>query len=344
MPELPTDSLERIRGTGAQYAGPAGRTGGPVVPRGGYLGLLAGETTRTLLEALWREGPLERSVLRRCVPYVSDATFERAHRSLVAGGLVASRPLERERRRRVQELTPLTPDLLQIAREVEAVELWAPIGLRDPGAPPLIAAVADHGGRLILRELLDGPLSFTELRALIPELAHGTFADRLAPLRQSGLVQVQPGRSSQGQRYKLSELAPALARAVALAARFRWRVTPLSPPWLSGDLSSFLRLLELTPKLRAPRGARGTVRLHVITLRAGERGWQDAEIALEHGRISQRRQSMAPPSASMRALPPAWYDAALDGNSAGIEIEGDVQLAHTLLAAITAAVDTCPRP
>ncbi|MGH2904963.1 MAG: hypothetical protein ACRDK7_15475, partial [Solirubrobacteraceae bacterium] len=148
----------------------------------------------------------------------------------------------------------------------------------------------------------------------------------------------RPGSRSKEHTYELTELAPALARPLVRAARLRIRMTPHDAPPVTGDLPNYLKLLELGGVLRAPREARGVVELHVIP-REGEHGWRDAEIALEHGHISQHKGNL-PPRAIARATPIAWWDAILDENLAGIEIEGDVELAHTLLAAISAAVNT----
>lgn len=312
-------------------------------PPEGYLGLLRDETTRTLLGALLEHGPMRRDKLKERAPYISPSTFGRALRRLALAGLVASQPPQAgDRRHRLFELKPAADELLQVAREVLVVEAWARPALRGTQAPPLMSVLADEHARMIPRELVDGPLPYIELCSRLPELSDSTFATHLALLTRCGLVCVQPGSRPDEHTYKLTELAPALARAVALAARLRLRMTPDDAPWLTGDLPSFLRLLELAPALRAPHDARGAVLLHVIHAE-GERGWPDVEVALEHGRISQRRPGTQLPRASARALPVAWFDAILDANLDGIEIEGHVPLAHTLLAVITTVVNACPR-
>ncbi len=313
----------------------------PLVPRGGYFGLLTGETTRTLIDAL-RLGSLARSALRRCVPYVSEATFDRSLRSLVESGIVVSRPLESDHRRRADELTQAGRDLLEIAEEIEAVELRASAGLRGPSAPPPLSVVADAVGRLIMRELLvERALSFTELRSRLPELAQGTFADHLV-LMEGGLVRVLPDPQREEHCYQLSELAPALARGMTLSARFRRRITPRSAPWMSGDLPSLVKLLLRAP-VRAPQRANGAVLLHVRPPTRTERGWSDVEVALTDGRLSLRSPGTREPGARVRASPLSWCDALLDGDLAGIEIEGDGELAHTLLAALAVALRPRPR-
>ncbi len=311
-------------------------------PPQGYLGLLVQTTHRGLLDSLLDRGPISRRELKDCLPYVSLSTFERALRRLVLAGLVVSRPLGRDRRERLYELTPVAAELLQIEREVEAVEAWAPAELRGPQAPSLMFVLADEYARMIPRELIDGPLPYTELCARLPELSESTFAEHLALLVQSGIVRVRPGSRPDEHTYELTALSPALTRAAALAARLRLRMTPNDAPWLIGDLPSFLKALEHAPALHAPRDARGAVLLHVIHSE-GTRGWPDVEIALEHGRISQRRPGTGQPRATARALPLAWFNAILDEDLTGIEIEGDEQLVRTLLAVITRVVNSCPR-
>jgi DNA-binding HxlR family transcriptional regulator len=312
------------------------------VPVDGYLGLLLNETRRALLEALVADGPMPRRQLKERIAYISPSTFERALGRLVLAGLVCGGPLAGDKRQRLCQLTPAAIELLQIAREVIAVEAWAPAALRGEHAPALMLVLADECARMIPRELLDAPLPYTELCSRLPELSDSTFAEHLSLLVQCGLLRVRSGSRPEEHIYELTELAPALARAAALAARLRLRMTPNDAPWLTGDLPSFLKLLELAPALRAPRDARGAVLLHVIH-RDGDRGWPDVEVALEHGRIAQRRPGTGQPRASARALPVAWFDAILDENLAAIEIEGDVPLAHTLLAAITQVINACPR-
>ncbi len=343
MARSPTGPLERRVRTRTVLRASSIRSPGQFsVPPEGYLGLVADETRRTLLVALLGHGPMQRGKLKDCAPYISPSTFERALHRLALAGLVASRPLAGDGRRRLYELTPAAHELLQIAHEVIAVEAWAPPALRGPEAESLMSALADEHARMIPRELVDGPLPYIELCSRLPELSDSTFAKHLALLTGCGLVRVQPGSRPDEHTYTLTELAPALARALALAARLRLRMTPEDAPWLTGDLPSFLRLLELAPALRAPGDARGAVLLHVIPAE-GERGWPDVEIALEHGRISQRRPGTGQPRASARALPVAWWDAVLDGDLTGVEIEGYVPLAHTLLAVINTVLNACPR-
>lgn len=325
----------------------SGLLGEPVPPSGGYLGVLTDQTSRMSLELLAEHGPLAHAAHMRRVcemRYISVSTFERMYRCLVRGGLVASWAPEDDRRRRVDELTPLAPELLRIAREVEAVERWAPRSVRASGAPSLLKAVADRRGWLIVRELFDRPLCYTELSVRLPQLPEATLSESLGALTNSGLVRVERGPRMGQHCYTLSELVPALARVVVLSARFRRKITPRRAPWLTGELPSFIRLLERAPALRGPREARGAVLLQVVKLPEDERGWPEVEVTLRHGRILAHRLGAAAPRAKARALPLAWCDAELDGNLSGVEIEGDVKLTRTLLGAIAAVVAACPEP
>lgn len=348
MPEPSRELVERRASNGSvRSAGPPRSPGDPVVPPGGYLRVMANATSRISLELLAARGPLAHALHMRLVcqrRYISASTFERMHRELVQGGLVVCLPHDRDRRLRVDDLTPHARSLLRIAREVEAVERWASRGVHDPCAPSLLCVIADRRRWLVLRELFDGPLRYTELSARLPWLPQGTFNELLGTLTRGGLVRVQPvGARRDQHHYALSQVVPALARVILLSSRFRRQITPSEAPWLTGELPSFIRLLERAPALRGPCQARGIVLLQVVKPPEEERGWPEIEVAMRHGRIVAHRLGTAAPHAIMRAPPLAWCDALLDADLSGAEIEGDMELARTLLAATAAVVATCPR-
>ncbi|MEV4491854.1 helix-turn-helix domain-containing protein [Micromonospora coxensis] len=83
----------------------------------------------------------------------------------------------------------------------------------DPACPVevALAAVSGRWTTLVLRELMEGPLAFTELRRRLPRLSAKVLTERLGELRQRGLVAVRrqagfPTRSS----YTLTEAGHAL--------------------------------------------------------------------------------------------------------------------------------------
>lgn len=318
----------------------------PVAPGGGYFGLLVDENARMSLTMLAEDGAMDHAVhmARVCKSrYVSRSTFNRLHKELVQGGLVACLPAADNHSRRVDRLCPLAHELLQLPAEVAAVERWAS-GLRKPGAEPLLNTIADRRGWLVIRQLFDRPLLYLELSTRLPALAEGTLNDVLRALIAGGLVCLEDCPGPDRHRYALTELVPALTRVTLLAARFRRQITPRKAPWLTGDLSSFVRLLERAPALHAPRQARGTVLLEVVKPSWEERCWPAIEVALRHGRVMAHRPETAGPSATLRALPEAWGQTAFDRNLSGIEIDGDTELAHALLDVIAAVVASCPRP
>ena len=55
---------------------------------------------------------------------------------------------------------------------------------------------------VILARLKDGPLRYGELRRLIPQLTDKVLTERLADLRESGLI--EPGDDKRGSGYRLS--------------------------------------------------------------------------------------------------------------------------------------------
>ncbi len=250
--------------------------------------------------------------------------------------MVSSRLYPKDKRERLCELTPDARELLQVALEVSVVEAGASPTLRNSDSPSLMNALADEYARMIPPAMLDKEQTHTQLRTSLPTISETAFDKHLSLLVDCGLVRKRPGSRSKEHTYELTELAPALVRPLARAARLRIRMTPHDAPPQTGDVPSYIELLELGGALRAPREARGVVELHVIP-REGEHGWRDVEVALENGHISLRRNGNHPLRATVRATPLAWWNAILDEDLYGIEIEDDVELAHTLLAAISAA-------
>ncbi len=259
-----------------------------VAPAGGYFGVLINENACASLNLLAEDGPVDHAVHmnRLCKSrYISRSTFNRIHKQLVQSGLVACVRAADNHSRRVDRLRPLAHDLLHLRTEVAAVERWAYPRLRKPDAEPLLDTIADRRGRLVIRELVDGPLLYVELSTRVPTLAEGTLNDTLRLLTAAGLVRREDGPRPALGRYVLTELVPALARVALLAARFRRQITPRKAPWLTGDLSSFVRLIEHAPTFCAPRTAHGAVLLEVIKQPWEQRGWPYLEVALRHGRV-----------------------------------------------------------
>ncbi|WP_260255684.1 helix-turn-helix domain-containing protein [Streptomyces sp. 840.1] len=63
----------------------------------------------------------------------------------------------------------------------------------DPGCPVevALAAVSGRWTTLVLRELMGGPLGFTELRERLPQLSAKVLSQRLRELRDGGLVSAE---------------------------------------------------------------------------------------------------------------------------------------------------------
>ncbi|MER5497902.1 helix-turn-helix domain-containing protein [Streptomyces sp. NPDC002561] len=74
-----------------------------------------------------------------------------------------------------------------------------------------LTAVSGRWTTLLLRELMEGPRSFTELRSLFPELSPKVLSERLRALRERGLVTVERRRGFPVRtRYDLTEAGRAL--------------------------------------------------------------------------------------------------------------------------------------
>ncbi|MEU0629818.1 helix-turn-helix domain-containing protein [Streptomyces sp. NPDC005989] len=81
-------------------------------------------------------------------------------------------------------------------------EPYANIGVPNPACPVEITLAALHGRwtTLVVRELLRGDRSYSELRAALPTLSDKVLSDRLAQLGEAGVVETgrvcrTPGRT-----------------------------------------------------------------------------------------------------------------------------------------------------
>ncbi|MFI0449336.1 winged helix-turn-helix transcriptional regulator [Actinomadura sp. 6N118] len=121
------------------------------------------------------------------------------------------------------------------------------------GLARTLDAVGDRWSLLIVRELLPGPMRYSELVASLGGIATNLLADRLRSLESSGVIERRVGHTS-GVVYALTPWGSQLREAVE--ALIRWS-TPLmisgpgddamQPRWLAVALPALLRGRTATP-------------------------------------------------------------------------------------------------
>jgi DNA-binding HxlR family transcriptional regulator len=121
------------------------------------------------------------------------------------------------------------------------------------GLARALDAVGDRWSMLIVRELLPGPMRYSELRASLGGIATNLLADRLRSLQASGVVERRLGQKN-GVVYALTPWGSQLREAIE--ALIRWS-TPLMvsgkggdvfhPRWLPVALEALLRGRTATP-------------------------------------------------------------------------------------------------
>jgi DNA-binding HxlR family transcriptional regulator len=305
----------------------------------GFLSLLADDRTVALMEALC-DGPLERVELERRLGYGGKALGNRLSR-LEEMGVLSSRPLRHDGRRRESLLSARGRELFEIGAELAL--LVDVVGAeRAEARASLAKSFADPWDRAIVRVLVGGPQSFNGLRRALQGLDHagvgapprqadaGGLSRRLRRLEQLGLVGRMPASRRGAALYALGKDAWRLGRVSALAARWRWRwTTPGKAPRLAGDLLGLAKLVAERVHVAAGAGE-GVVVLHVRAPQ-GMEGWADVVVAVAGKRISVLHVPVGGPSARIQAFPDGWCEALLWGDLEGVEIEGDVRLARELL-------------
>ncbi|MFF3784494.1 winged helix-turn-helix transcriptional regulator [Streptomyces sp. NPDC001933] len=112
-------------------------------------------------------------------------------------------------------------------------EPYANIGAPNPDCPVEITPAALHGRwtTLVVRQLLRGDRSYSELRAALPTLSDKVLSDRLAQLCEAGVVERDrhPGRPPR-VRYALTPRGHRLGPV--LQALWDWGA--VAPAWDGG--------------------------------------------------------------------------------------------------------------
>ena len=189
-----------------------------------------------------------------------------------------------------------------------------------------MSLVGERWALLVVRELLKGPRRYTDLAAGLPGIGTNILATRLRELEAGGVVarrKLPPPAAS--TVYELTASGEGL-RPVLHALAW-WGVRTLGPPpddvefepgWLTGALQTALWSVPADD---------------VIEFRVG-----DEVASFRSGRVHQG--PAAEPDAVVVTVPRGLFHLLVDGDVAGVEVEGDAGAVERLLAALPGALQT----
>jgi DNA-binding HxlR family transcriptional regulator len=116
--------------------------------------------------------------------------------------------------------------------------------------------VATRWTPLIVRELLQGSIRFSELQRGLPRISRNLLVQRLATLEQAGIIESRPRAAGRGREYRLTAAGEDLRPVIeALGAwGYKWAAQTLTPDCLDpGLLLWFVRRRVDTHQLPAGR-------------------------------------------------------------------------------------------
>ena len=300
--------------------------------------LLATPLNVLLLRAL-AERPKRQTELRRDTGGPAQSTLRTQLRRLVEVGA-----LEKSRRNRfpgVLEygLTGAGRDLLFVAG---ATEHWladapdGPLPLGDNAAKATLGALAAGLSTAMVRLLAAGPLSLTELDQVIAGLSYPALERRLTSMRLAGLVSPCPDEGRRTPYIATRWLREASAPIVAAIDWERRHRPDGSPP--VGRLDVETAFLLALPLLSLPAERSGTCWM------AAEIAGSDIRLAgvvadVRAGKVASCATRLdGDPRACIVGPLAAWLSAIVTGEARGLELDGDLRLAHEILAGVHEAL------
>jgi DNA-binding HxlR family transcriptional regulator len=300
------------------------------------LAALAEPTNRRLLEELV-EGRSRSELAARL--WLSQRTLSRHLGELSELKLIERLPGRCGHKRLAYRLSPAGYEALSIAAELEALK--GELAGRGIKLSCLLTALQRSNTLLVVaRLILEQPRTCWELEGSLPDLSAPTLRRVLKALCESGLATAEPG--PRGLRYRLTDAVVPCARLALLLARFRWRHLPEGPHQpLQGDLRGLLVLLA--PLLRTPPELEGIC--HLIPAPAPQIAYPDVLVRISRGRV------MVVPidqpgelHARVEGSGLAYCQALLEGDPAGLWIQGERALAEGLFRASAQALKALAPP
>lgn len=205
-----------------------------------------------------------------------------------------------------------------------------PVELGSITSKSAIKSLVDGWEVGLVRALAARPLALTELDRLIPAVSYPALERRLTAMRQVGLLEPSPERDGRVTRYQATRW---LRCAVApLSAAMGWEcqfIPEQAPP--PGPLDAEAAFLLAVPLLTLPSEATGTCRMAVEFRRGTEHEFAGVMATVLEGSAHScvtRLEGRSDAWVSGPAL--SWFRWLNEGDDKGIEIGGDIALAHAL--------------
>lgn len=296
------------------------------------LSLLAVPLNVHVLQALGEE-PTPLPDLRRVVGHPPVTTMRSYLRTLTELGIVERHREEDFPGSISYTITKAGRKLLVVADVLQRWLTDAPEGRVELGgttSKSAIKALVDGWEVGLIRALAARPLALTELDRLIPPVSYPALERRLTAMRQVGLLQPCPERNGRVSRYEVTQW---LRCAVApLSAAMGWEhqfVSDRTPA--PGPLDVEAAFLLSAPLLTLPSEAYGTCRLAVEFRRGSEHEFAGVMATVAEGRIRDCVTRLeGQPDTWASGSVADWFRWLNEGDEQGIEVGGDVILAHAL--------------
>ncbi|HEU4905410.1 MAG TPA: winged helix-turn-helix transcriptional regulator [Solirubrobacterales bacterium] len=297
--------------------------------------LLAAPLNMAILRAL-AERPLPQADLQSEVGAPAQSTLRTQLKRLAEIGALEKRRRDRFPGALEYELTASGEELLCVA---DVLAHWlehapqGPLESGSGGARATVKAFAEGWSSTMLRALAAGPLSLTELDAVIGAFSYPALDRRLAALRLCGLVEANAAKA-RGTPYAVTEW---LRRAVApLLGAARWECRHLAPPTTpAGRVDIEATLLLAAPLLHGPPDLSGSVRLAAEIPGGNDSCLAGATIELTVGRVAacSTRLRIDVDGWATGSLD-AWLSAVIEDERGGLELGGKPHLADTVLRSL----------
>jgi DNA-binding HxlR family transcriptional regulator len=210
------------------------------------------------------------------------------------------------------------------------------------GIARALDVVGERWALLVVRELLLGPLRFSDLRRALPNASSNLIADRLRELEDRGVVARRTlPRPAGSSVYELTEWGQRLEPIVLALGNWGIRVPlPVTPTMLSAtSVLLFLRAAARPDSTAAPTVCRLDLDERVWTVRS-----EDGHVQVESGEPSRPDASLRTDPQTLNALlqDPGKFDAAVADGS--VALTGDQLALRRLLDAVAHPVPTCGSP
>src|SRR5688500_16061513 len=177
---------------------------------------------------------------------------------------------------------------MRYARRVRSYNQWCSLA-------KALDVVGERWSLLVVRELLDGPKRYTDLREGIPGISTDVLAARLKDLEDDGIVErrtLPPPAAS--KVYELTELG--LGLGPAMAALSKWGTQLLGPKSDEEEFRPHWLVVGLRGMLRADRAADVTLDVE-FDLLSGEA----IRVHVDDGRLTYVADPATPPQVVVHA-------------------------------------------